>query len=351
MSHETVRVGFIGAGAICRTKHLPGLAAIDGAEVVAVCNRSEESARKVAADFNIPHIESDWKKLIAREDLDAVFIGTWPYMHKQLSIAALEAGKHCFCQARMAMNLDESKQMLAAARGHPHLVNMICPCPWPLEHHVRDMIHSGQLGRITSVELIAAGGGNLDRSTVHWRERTEYSGNQILAMGILAETLNAMVGPYEELSAQTATPIETKTDESRAPVRIGVPQVVTISGSLENGALAIEHHSGVAVDSTSREMRLTIRGLEGTLRYDLAGCLEFGRPDEPLGQVEVPEERRTAWSVETDFIGAVRAARAGKPAEARSARPDFTEGVLYMRKVEAVHRSASTGRAVKPAEL
>ena len=251
----------------------------------------------------------------------------------------------------MAMNLDEGKQMLAAARAHPHLVNMICPCPWPFEEQVRHMIHSGQLGRITSVELIAVGGGNLDLSTVHWRERTEYSGNQILAMGILAETLNAMVGPYEELSAQTATPIETKTDESGAPVRIGVPQEVTISGRLENGALALEHHSGVAVDSTSREMRLTIRGLEGTLRYDLGSRLEFGRPDQPLSPVEVPEERRTNWSVEADFIGAVRAARAGKPPAARPVRPDFTEGVLYMRKVEAVHRSASTGRAVQPAEL
>ena len=351
MSADKIRIGFIGAGSISRNAHLPGLIAMDDVALVAVSNRSRESSQAIASEFNFSDTEDDWRALIDRDDIDAVFIGTWPYMHKELSIAALEAGKHCFCQARMCMNLAEAKVMLAAAEAHPDLVNMISPAPHPLEHYVRDIVQSGRLGQITSVELRAIGDGNLDRSSVHWRERVELSGNQIMAMGIYAEMLNAMVGPYETVSASLSTPIAEKSAGSGETVQIGVPQVVAISGRLQNGALAVEHHTGVNVDKTSGGTNLTIRGLEGTAHYDLGESLQIGAAGEPLSPVDVPEERRTEWQVEEDFIGAVRAARAGKPPEERPVRPDFAEGVLYMRKVEAVHRSASTGQAVEPAKL
>ena len=348
---DNVRVGFIGAGAICRAAHLPGLAKIEDAEVVVVSNRSRESSQAVAAEFGIPEIEETWQALLARDDIDAVFIGTWPYLHKELSIATLEAGKHCFCQARMCMNLDEAKGMLRAAEEHAELVNMISPAPANLEHYLRNVVQSGQLGKITSVELLVIGGGNLDRENVHWRERVELSGNQIMAMGIYAEMLNGMVGPYEQLSANLSTPIAKKRDESGQRVEIGVPQVVTISGRLESGALAIEHHTGVNVDQSSNGSSLIIRGLEGTARYDLGDLLEIGAAGEPLARVDVSAELKTEWRAEEDFIGAVRLARAGKSPGDRPVRPDFREGVLYMRKVEAVHLSATSGRAAYPGEL
>ena len=350
MSTDTLRIGFIGAGGICRSRHLPGLAGIDGVEVVVVCNRSRESSERVARDFGIPEVDTDWQRVLAREDLDIIFIGTWPYMHRELSIATLEAGKHCFCQARMCMNVAQAKEMLAAAKAHPELVNMICPVPWQLEEHIRDIVRS-ELGEITSIELSVVSGANLDRSSVHWRERTDYSGHQIMSMGIFAETLNGLVGPYESLTAHLSTPIAEKTDESGQSVAIDVPQVVAISGTLASGALILEHHSGVTVDSSGRSSSITVRGTEGTMRYDFQTTLELARPGESLRQVDVPDEKRTAWSVESDFIAAVRDARAGAPPEARPVRPDFEEGLLYMRKVEAVHLSAATGRAVAPHTL
>ena len=345
-----IRVGFIGAGDICRVRHLPGLAKLDGVEVVTVCNRSRESAQKVAGQFSISEVDDDWHQLVQRDDLDAVIIGTWPYMHKEMSIAVLEAGKHCFCQARMCMNLDEAKQMHGAAQDHPGLVNMICPPPtrMPFEPYIRQLIASDKLGKMTLVELAAVGGSNLDRQRVHWRERVEYSGQQIMAMGIFAETLNAVVGPYERLSAQTATPIGTKTAENGEPVNIGIPQIVTITGRLENGALAVEHHSGLATDGSSQGSHLTIWGLKGTLRYDFGDTIEFAPAGQPLSPVDVPDELQRPWLVEQDFINAVRSAKRG---ESWSVSPDFAEGLRYMRKVEAVHQSAATGQAVLPARL
>ena len=354
MAHaDTVRVGVIGAGGICRSRHLPGLAEIAGVEVVAVANRSTESGRKVADDFGIRHVAAGWRELLARDDVDAVFIGTWPSMHCEMSIAALEAGKHCFCQARMAMDLDEAKAMLSAAEARSHLVNMICPPPtrMPFEPFVRRLLVEGALGQITAVELVSIGGGNLDRQNVHWRERSDLSGKQIMAVGIFAETLNAWVGRYAELTAHLSTPIPTKRDAAGREVTISIPQVVSVAGRLENGALAVEHHSGVATDETTARSELTIWGLDGTLRYQFGDVIEMALAGEALKPVDVPDELQRPWRAEADFVTAVRAARAGQPPEARPVSPDFAEALYYMQKIEAIHASAATGRAVAPADL
>src|SRR6476620_5374208 len=124
---EKLRIGIIGAGGIVKSRHLPALRRIDGVEVAAVSNRSRESGEAVAREWGIPEVLTDWRALVARDDLQAVFIGTWPYTHAEMSIAALEAGKHVFCQARMARDTAEAKAMLQCAERHPGQVAMLCP--------------------------------------------------------------------------------------------------------------------------------------------------------------------------------------------------------------------------------
>ncbi|MCL2640089.1 MAG: Gfo/Idh/MocA family oxidoreductase [Phycisphaerales bacterium] len=344
-----INIGFIGAGGIARERHLPNLAKIDGVKVVAVANRSLESGRKIAGEYGIPEVLGDWRELLGRKDIDAIFIGTWPYMHKEMSIAALDAGKHVFCQARMAMDLAEAKAMVAAAKAHPKQVNMICPPPqrMPFEPYIKQLIASGELGTITAIELYAVGGANLNPNTITWRERREYSGNQILAMGIYAETLNAWFGPYEDLSARLATPLATKMDGGK-PYSIQVPQVVTITGKLKNGALIFEHHTGLAADKSSTGGRLTVWGTAGTLRYTFSNTIELAKFGQPLTPVNVPDALKRDWHVEEDFIVAVCNAQQGKPWQVS---PDFVESLLYMQKVEAVHVSAATGKAVQLGDL
>jgi len=345
MSDKALRIGFIGAGAICDSRHLPGLAKVDDVEIVAVCNRSEASGQKVADKWKIPDVETDWHKLVARDDLDAIFIGTWPYMHLEMSRAVLESGKHCFCQARMCMNLDEAKQMVAAAKANPKLVNMICPPPtrMPFEPWIKKMLADGELGDISLVSMTFAAGMNLAKDKVSWRERVEFSGKQVMAMGIFSETLNAIVGPYESLSADVSTPIPTKTDEDGNTVKIEIPQVVTITGKLASGALAVEHHMGLATDKTTGGSELVIWGSKGTIRYEFGSTIQFAKAGEELKDVDVPANLQRDWLVEEDFINAIRAANAG---QSWSVSPDFEEGLLYMQKVEAVHESAATGKAV-----
>ena len=101
---KTIRVGFIGAGNNTRLHHIPKLKAQPGVELVAVANRTKESGERVAREFGIGRVHGDWREIVQAKDVDAVCIGTWPYTHCEMTLAALAAGKHVLCEARMAMN-------------------------------------------------------------------------------------------------------------------------------------------------------------------------------------------------------------------------------------------------------
>src|SRR5262245_9317512 len=154
---DTIRVAFIGAGGICEQRHLPNLVRFPEVELITVCNRSLASSQRSAEKWRFRRTSDDWRQVIADSDVDAVFIGTWPYMHRDMSMAALAAGKHVFCQARMCMDWHEATQMVAAAASHPKLVSMVCPPPHRVrwERPVKHLLSKGVLGKLHSVVAIS----------------------------------------------------------------------------------------------------------------------------------------------------------------------------------------------------
>src|SRR5438105_15223585 len=147
---KTLRIGLVGAGANTRARHIPGFQALPEVEMVAVCNRRPESTRAVAREFGIPRTFEHWQELVADADIDAVVIGTWPYLHCPITLAALQAGKHVLTEARLSMNAAEAHQMLQAARQHPHLTTQVVPSPFGLKGHavMKDLIGAGYLGQM-----------------------------------------------------------------------------------------------------------------------------------------------------------------------------------------------------------
>lgn len=339
---ELIRLGFIGAGGICEQRHLPNLAKMTGVELVAVCNRSPESSRRVQEKWGFARTADDWRQIIEAHDIDAVFIGTWPYLHCELSLAALATDKHVFCQARMCMDWSEARQMVAAANAHPQLVAMVCPSPFRVrwERAIRSLLTSERFGRLLSVVVISANSANRDPNQVSWRERRELSGLNILQVGIYAETLNAWCGDYESLSANTAIPLP-KHDAQGQPVEIQIPQTVAITGTLGGGVPCTEFHTGLAAGFERAEILLC--GSAATCRVDLlAQQIVLHSAASAAGEVidTVGEE----WHVEADFLAAVRAARRG---ESWQVSPGFTEAARYMRKMQAIHDSARESRVVR----
>ena len=84
---ETIRIGFVGLGANCRLKHVPGLRACADVEIVGVVNRRPESTAAAAQQYSIPKTYEGWQELVADPEIDAVVIGTWPYLHCPITLA------------------------------------------------------------------------------------------------------------------------------------------------------------------------------------------------------------------------------------------------------------------------
>lgn len=337
-----LRIGIIGAGGIVRTRHLPGLRAVPGVEVVAVCNRSRASGEAVAREWGIPRVLENWRELVAREDVDAVLIGTWPYTHAEMSIAALEAGKHVFCQARMARTAAEARAMLAAARARPGQVAMLCPPPAGMlgDRTVRRLLRAGALGELREVHAEGLSSAHLDPAApLHWRQDFSLQGYNTLTLGMWVEVLHRWVGAHTRLAALLRTHTGRRADPDTGALRpVRIAESVAVSAELACGALGSYRFSGVARHAPANHIRLY--GTAGTLQYNLEDdtLLLAGGADSAPHPYPIPANEARPWSVEADFV---RAIREGTPVE-----PTFADGVDYMEFTEAVYRSAAEGHGV-----
>lgn len=332
---KKIRIGIIGAGGIVRQRHLPGLLAIPQAQVVAVCNSRQETALQVQKDFNIPEVMTDWAEMIERPDLDAIWIGTPPYLHAPITISALEAGKHVFCQARMAMNLTEAREMLAAAQARPNLITMLCPPPHGMKHgrFFQKLLREGYAGEIHHFRLQALNAAWADPlAPAHWRQRVELNGLNALSIGIYAEVLGRWLGYPRRLHAQMKVAIP-----KRGGYVVHAPDITQIIGQWPGGIVGTLEWSGLA--QFAPHEKLEIYGMDGTLIYDFTTDQIFGgrRGDSALQELPVPADWVSEWTVEKDFINAVLT---GSHPE-----PSFETGVEYMQFTEAAHRSARGGHA------
>ena len=334
---KKLRIGIVGAGSIVRQKHLPGLLAIPQVEVVAVSNSKPESAREVAREFNIPEVMTDWAEMIDRPDLDIIWIGTQPMLHAPITISALEAGKHVFCQARMAMNLSEGREMLAAAQARPQLVTMLCPPPNGMKgcRFMRKLLRDGYVGEPWHFRLTAMNDAFADPlAPAHWRQRTELSGINVLSVGIYAEVLERWLGSPRRLHAQMKVSVP-----KRDGYVVHVPDVVQVFGQWANGLAGSMEWSGVA--QFAPDETLMIYGRDGTLVYNFTKDEILGarRGDKELKPLTIPHDLVGAWTVEKDFIEAVQTG--GHP------EPSFETGVKYLEFTEALNLSARGGHPVE----
>jgi UDP-N-acetylglucosamine 3-dehydrogenase len=115
MSDQRVRVGLIGCGNIGASGHLPAYTRIPEAELVAVCDTVEKAALAAAESSGaIP--TTDHHQLLQRADIEMVDICVPTYLHAELAVAAMQAGKHVLCEKPMAHSLEAADSMIEAAR-------------------------------------------------------------------------------------------------------------------------------------------------------------------------------------------------------------------------------------------
>ncbi len=341
MANESIRLGLIGAGRNTRDRHIPGFLNVEGVELAAVANRSRESGQRVADSFNIPTVYDNWRDLLDDPSIDAICIGTWPYMHRNLTLAALEKGKHVLTEARMAANAQEAREMLEASRNHPELIAQIVPGPstFKVDNLIQQKVAEGYLGDLLAVEAQVVSPAFVDAGApLHWRHNRTFSGYNILNMGIYYECLMRWTGPAVRVMAMTRVNVPGRLDEDGSMHAVTIPDHVDVLMEFANGGQG--HMRVSAVTGLARGTEVWLHGSQGTLR--VAPNLDvYGgqRGDSQLEPIDNPPEIQYSWRVEEEFISAIRG-------DEPVTRTPFDVGLHYMEFTEAVTRSAQTGQAI-----
>ncbi len=215
--------------------------------LTAVCGRTRDQAEAHAAQWGYQSVETDWEKLVARDDIDMIDITAPNDMHKDIAIAAAEAGKMVMCEKPLGRNADESRAMVEAVEK-AGVANMV----WynyrriPAVTLAKELIDEGRLGRIyhyrakflqdwTIAEDLPQGGAAL------WRLDAEVAGSGVTG-DLLAHCIDTAMwlnGPIETVSGTTETFVKERMHNLTGKVEpVKIDDASLFLARFENGSLA-----------------------------------------------------------------------------------------------------------------
>ncbi|HEV2379300.1 MAG TPA: Gfo/Idh/MocA family oxidoreductase, partial [Terriglobia bacterium] len=112
---EKVRIGIVGS-AFVSSLHAEALEECPEAQILAVCSPNKSHAEAFAARWHVPNVSTDYRRLLDREDVDAIVIGIPNHLHREVVVTAADAGKHIILEKPMAHTLEDADAMLKACR-------------------------------------------------------------------------------------------------------------------------------------------------------------------------------------------------------------------------------------------
>src|SRR5712691_6139897 len=166
-----IRVGIVGASAsrgFASIAHIPALRALPQFEIAAVCTTRQESAEAAARHFGIPLAFSDPEQLARHPDVDLVTVSVKVPDHFSPVMAAIEAGKHVYCEWPLGRDTAEAVRMLDAAERSRirHAVGLQGQVS-PAIDYARDLVADGYVGRVLTATMIGCApnwGATIDRA-------------------------------------------------------------------------------------------------------------------------------------------------------------------------------------------
>jgi UDP-N-acetylglucosamine 3-dehydrogenase len=212
-----VRVGIIGTGSISRSAHLPAYTGLDTAEVAAICDVSRESVDAAGERFGVASADryTDYRELLARDDVDAVDICTPNQVRLEPLVAACEAGKHVLVQKPMAISIDEANLMIAAAaKGRVKLGVIYMGRFSPGAALVERLMRSGAIGRVTALREKTGHSGGLRLPETSWRRSFDnLAGCWALLCAHTADRFRMLGGPGASICAMGKTLVSPMTGD------------------------------------------------------------------------------------------------------------------------------------------
>jgi predicted dehydrogenase len=264
-----------------------------------LCGRDGAWAAEAAEKFGYAQVETDWRKLVARDDVDAIDITAPSNVHKEVAIAAAQAGKHIFCEKPLALTTDDAREMLDAARkaGVRHQIGFNYRFA-PALVLAKKMIDEGKLGRIFHFRGSFLQDWIIDPEFPKvWRLDKSVCGSGSLG-DLGAHVIDAaryLVGDIESVTGLTRTFVKERpivermtglsgkagSDAPRAPV--DVDDAAAFIASFENGAVGVFEATRFS-QGHKNDMRLEVNGEKGSIRFEFERMNElwyFSAEDEP----------------------------------------------------------------------
>jgi predicted dehydrogenase len=181
----TLRIGIIGAGKIVRVRHLPEALSNPHAEVAAICDVVDARTKDIAQKYGCEPY-TDYRQMIQDPGIDAVIVAATNTTHAEMTIAALNAGKHVLCEKPMATSLEDAQNMLDAAKtSGKQLMIAHNQRLEPAHIKAKEIVQSGELGRIFSFTSIFGHPG-----CEFWAiegENTWFFKSEIAGLGVLGD--------------------------------------------------------------------------------------------------------------------------------------------------------------------
>ena len=340
------------------------------------CGRNETALSAFADNWGWKHIETDWRKVIERDDVDVVDIALPQHLHAEVAIAAARAGKHLFCEKPMALSLADAAAMLDAAEqaGVTHYVNHNYRRT-PAVRLARQLIDEGAIGRIFHWRGAYQQDWIVDPEfplTWHLRKETAGSGPHGDLNSHSVDLAHYLVGDIKTVSCLTANFIKERplpgegaatfsagTGGATARGEVTVEDASLMMVEFVNGAIGSFEASRFA-SGRKNHNTFEIYGSEGAVVFDLErmnelqfhsrrdpahaqgfrtilateSCHPYIKHWWPPGHIIGYEHEFTHAVV--DFVTAVAQ---GAPIE-----PSFRDGVKVIRVLEAALKSAANGK-------
>lgn len=294
-SSEVLRVGmvgysFMGAAHAHAWRTAPRFFPLELApQLTAVAGRDGAAVREAAGRLGFGSVETDWRELVERDDIDLVDICTPGDTHAEIAVAALRSGKHVLCEKPLANSVAEAESMAtAAAEAAAHGVYAMCGFTFrrtPALAHARALIEQGRLGQVRQVrgqylqdwlsdanapmtwrlDRTRSGSGALGDIGAHLIDTAQWlTGQSISKVSGLLETFVAERPITGERSGLGGHGVGND-DVPRG--RVTVDDATVFSARFSDGALGVFEASRVAL-GRKNALRLEINGTDGSLAFD-----------------------------------------------------------------------------------